>query len=89
MNLGIHPYHNNLTNTGVFLMLDVEARAEDRGHDGVGATGGKRISVGPVIVWYRKNIILRSTIKFPVFEHIRGTQVSHGTQWNFGIGVTF
>ena len=89
MNLGIHPYHNNLKDTGIFVMMDLEARAQDRGRNGAGVTGGKRLSIGPVLVWYRDNVMIRSEVKFPVYEKVRGTQVSHGTQWNFGIGVTF
>lgn len=89
LNLGIHPYHNNLTNTGIFLMVDLEARAEDRGVNGAGTTGGKRISVGPVLVWYRDNVMVRSEVKFPVYEDVRATQVSHGTQFNLGAGFTF
>lgn len=89
MNLGIHPYHNNRTNTGIFLMVDLEARSEARGVNGAGTTGGERVSVGPVIVWYRKNVMVRADVKFPVYEDVRGTQVSHGVQVSFGAGFTF
>ena len=60
VNLGLHPYHDNPTNTGVFVMLDVSARYEGRGKDGSGTTGGRRLSLGPVLVWYRNNLMLRS-----------------------------
>ena len=70
-------------------MMDLEARAQDRGHNGAGVTGGKRVSIGPVLVWYRNNVMIRSEVKFPVYEKVRGTQVSHGTQLNVSIGLTF
>ena len=89
VNLGIHPYHNNLTNTGVFVMVDVSARHEARGEDASGTTGGKRLSLGPVLVGYRNNLMLRSELKFPVYESVWGTQLSHGTEFQIGIGVTF
>ena len=89
MNIGIHPYHNNDTNTGIFLMMDLSARYEEKGRDTVGVTGGKRLSLGPVFVWYRNNLMVRSEIKFPVYEDVVGTQVSRGTEYNIGFGLTF
>ncbi len=89
MNLGLHPYHNNLTNTGVFVMLDVSARYEGRGRDTAGTTGGKRLSLGPVLVWYRDNLMIRAEMKLPVYEKVWGTQLSRGTEFSIGVGVTF
>ena len=89
MNVGLHPYHNNLSNTGVFVMLDVSARYEARGQDTAGTTGGKRLSLGPVLVWYRHNLMIRAEMKLPVYEKVWDTQLSHGTELNIGVGVTF
>ncbi len=89
MNLGIHPYHDNLRNMGVFLMGDVSARYEARGRGRDGTTGGKRISLGPVLVGYWRNLMLRAEVKFPVYEDVLGTQVGHGTEFNIGLGVAF
>ena len=88
-NVGIHPYHNNRYNMGIFLMGDLSARYEGRGTDTGGTTGGKRISLGPVLVGYWNNVMLRAEVKFPVYEDVSGTQVSRGIDFNIGIGVTF
>ncbi len=88
-NIGIHPFHNNRYNTGIFLMGDLSARYEGRGNDTAGTTGEKRISLGPVVVGYWNNLMLRGEVKFPVYQSVSGTQVSRGTEFNIGIGVTF
>ena len=89
VNIGVHPYHNNLHNAGIFVMGDLSARYEGRGNDTTGTTGGKRISLGPVLVGYWNNIMLRTEVKFPVYESVWGTQVGHGIDFNVGLGVTF
>ena len=89
MNVGIHPYHSNATNTGIFLMLDLSARKEALGQSTSGVTGGDRVSLGPVFVLYRNNIMFRSELKIPAFEDVKGTQISRGTEFNIGTGVTF
>ncbi len=89
VNVGVHPYHHNRYNTGIFLMGDLSARYEGRGNDTAGTTGGKRILVGPVLVTYWNNLMLRGEVKFPVYERVWGTQVSRGTEFNIGLGVAF
>ena len=89
VNIGIHPYHDNLHNLGIFLMADLSARYEGPGTDTIGTTGGKRLSLGPVLVGYWNNVMLRTEAKFPVYENVFGTQVSHGIDLNVGLGVTF
>lgn len=89
VNIGLHPYHNNLHNAGIFVMGDLSARYEGRGNDTAGTTGGKRISLGPVLVGYWNNLMLRAEVKFPVYESVSGTQVGHGIDFNVGLGVTF
>ena len=89
VNIGLHPYHSNETNSGIFLMWDVSTRYEDRGVDTGGTTGGTRISTGPVFVWYRGNIMFRAEYKIPAYEHVSGTQVSFGPELNIGLGITF
>ncbi len=89
VNIGVHPYHNNRYNMGLFVMGDLSARYEGRGNDTAGTTGGKRISLGPVLVGYWNNLMLRTEVKFPVYESVRGTQVGRGIDFNVGLGVTF
>ena len=89
VNVGIHPYHNNLRNLGIFVMSDLSMRYQGRGQDTAGPTGGKRISLGPILVGYWNNVMLRGEVKFSVYEDVWGTQLAHGTEFNIGIGVTF
>jgi len=89
VNIGLHPYHNNRYNMGIFVMGDLTARYESRGNDTAGTTGGKRISLGPVLVGYWNNLMLRAELKFPVYESVWATQVGRGIDLNVGLGVVF
>ncbi|CAM3310830.1 transporter [Shewanella violacea] len=89
INIGWHPYHDNLSNTGVFLMLDISARLEQKGQDSAGITGGKRVSAGPVFVWYRAGAMLRVEYKLPLYEDVEAIQVSYGDEFTLGIGLVF
>jgi len=89
LNVGLHPYHSNQTNTGIFLMVDVSARHEKRGVDLAGTTGGTCLSLGPVFVFYRQNVMFRAEYKYPVYERVFDSQVSFGPQWNVGFGLAF
>jgi len=93
-NIGWHPYHDNLKNQGVFLMVDLSARYQKRGLSsagigGAGITGGRRLSLGPVFVGYRKGVMFRAEYKYPVYEYLFDSQVSHGPEVNIGIGFVF
>jgi len=88
-NIGIHPFHNNETDSGMFIMLDASVRHELGGVDRAGDTGGTRLSLGPVIVLYRKNVMFRAEYKLPVYERRHGESVSYGQELNVGIGITF
>ena len=88
-NIGWHPYHDNQTNKGVFLMWDVSARYEKQGENSVGITGGKRLSTGPVFVYYQGGMMLRVEYKYPLYEDVFDTQISHGQEFNFGVGFVF
>ncbi len=87
--VGWHPYHDNLTNEGVFLMWDVSARYEKRGQSTAGVTGGKRLSSGPVFVYYKGGMMIRAEYKYPLYEDVLDTQVSYGHEFNVGIGFVF
>jgi hypothetical protein len=88
-NIGWHPYHNNLTNEGVFFMWDVSARYEKRGQSTAGVIGGKRVSSGPVFVYYKGGMMIRAEYKYPLYENVFDTQVSYGQELNVGIGLVF
>jgi hypothetical protein len=88
-NIGIHPYHDNLSNTGIFLMLDATIRYKQKGEDITGTTGGTRLMLGPVIVFYHEGMMARAELKLPAYENVEGTQVSFGPQFNIGVGFVF
>jgi hypothetical protein len=88
-NLGIHPYHDNARNLGGFVMLDFETRWQQRGVDTAGTTGRTRVTLGPVLVGYWNNLMLRAEAKFPVYEKVLGTQFAEPLRLNIGVGVTF
>lgn len=88
-NIGWHPYHDNMKNEGVFLMIDASLRYEGRGQDLIGTTGGSRLSMGPVFVYYRKGMMFRAEYKYPVYENLFDRQISRGSELNVGIGFVF
>lgn len=91
INLGYHPYHNNSTNSGIYIMWDISARHNKSAniHVKTTASGGKRIQTGPVLVLYQDNIMLRSEYKYPLYEKTNSISNSRGHELNIGIGMTF
>ena len=70
-------------------MLDLSARHERQGEDTAGITGGDRLSAGPVFVWYRGGMMLRAEYKTPLYENLKGVQLSRGNEFSIGIGFVF
>jgi len=91
VNLGYHPYHNNETNSGVFVMWDISARDNERPNQNTLTTftGGQRVHTGPVLVLYRENVMFRAEFKVPVYESVDGIANSRGNEVSIGLGVTF
>jgi len=91
VNVGIHPYHNDETNTGLFLMWDITARYHEEPTAGTltTASGGKRVHTGPIVVLYKDNIMFRTEYKYPLYENISGISNARGHEFNIGIGITF
>lgn len=89
VNIGVHPYHNNLKNQGLFLMLDLSGRYEREGRNLVGFTGGRQLNIGPVLVLYRGGVMFRAEYSLPVFESVEGTQLAKTRKFNIGIGFVF
>ena len=88
-NIGWHPWHNNLKNQGVFLMLDLTARYEKKGRDRFGTTGRRSLALGPVFVYYKEGTMFRIEYKYPVFDDVNEIQLAQGPQLNVGIGFAF
>ncbi len=91
VNLGYHPYHDNLTNTGIFVMWDITARHHGKPDAAIltTASGGDSLRTGPVLVGYRNSIMVRAEYKYPVYENKQTIGLSRGHEFTFGIGVTF
>jgi len=91
VNLGYHPYHNNDNNTGIFMMLDISARHNEKPNSVTltTASGGKRIQTGPVLMLYKDNIMLRAEYKFLAYEKINAVGLSRGNEFSAAIGITF
>lgn len=89
INWGVLPYHNNAANTGVWMMLDLQGRYQDRGSDADGTTGGLRFSAGPMVMFYKDNLMLHLQYTVPVYEQYNGSQVTYGHEVTAGIGVAF
>lgn len=88
-NVGWHPFHNNLKNQGIFVMLDVSARYQKQGQDSTGVTGRKFLSVGPVLVYYQGGTMFRAEYKYPIYEDVEDVQVATGPTLNIGVGFVF
>ena len=91
INIGLHPYHNDQINAGMFIMWDITARYNRTPNSATltTASGGKRVQTGPVLVLYKDNIMFRSEYKFLAYENTRNVSVSRGQKLNIGIGFTF
>ena len=91
LNLGYHPYHNDETNSGAFIMWDVTARYNDDPNAAnlTTASGGQRVQTGPLVVLYKDNIMFRGEYKHPLYEKTSGITNSRGPEFNIGIGITF
>jgi hypothetical protein len=89
INWGYHPYHDNESNKGVFVMLDVLGRYKEKGLYLKNITGGLGLYSGPILVLYKENIMFRSSFNLPIYENLNGQQFSRGTLFNLGIGLVF
>jgi len=91
VNVGLHPWHSNETDSGVFLLWDVSARHEDapNGRNLTTAAGGNRVQTGPVFIYYLDNFMVRGEYKFLAYEHVDGTGLSRGEQYSMAVGFTF
>ncbi len=91
VNLGYHPYHDDDTNSGAFIMWDVTARHNEdpSSRNLTTASGGSRVHSGPLLVLYKDNVMFRTEYKHPVYENTSSISNSRGPEFNIGIGITF
>ncbi len=90
-NVGIHPWHDNDTNSGIFLMWDISAHHEEAPNalNLTTASGGDRVQTGPVFVYYRQNFMARAEYKLLAYERVVGTSISRGNEFSLAVGFTF
>lgn len=91
INVGLHPWHDNDKNTGLFTMWDITAL-----HSGAPnssnltlATGGDRVQTGPVLVYYRQSFMARAEFKLLAYERVDGFSVSRGNEFSIALGYVF
>ncbi len=91
INIGLHPWHSNETDTGVFLLWDVSAHHEEppNTRNRTTASGGDRVHTGPVLVVYRDNLMIRAEYKFVAYENADRFGLSRGSEVSIAVGLTF
>jgi hypothetical protein len=91
INVGLHPWHSNETDSGVFLLWDVSAYHEEPPDPGnlTTAAGGDRVQTGPVLIYYWDNLMVRGEYKFLAYEDVDGIGLSRGDEFSIAIGFTF
>jgi len=85
VNLGWHPFHNNQKNQGLFIMWDVSGRIKLNRDD----SDSQRLFTGPQFVVYKKNIMARTVLKYPVYENQDEQKIATGIIFQTGIGFVF
>ena len=92
VDLGLHPYHDNSHNMGIFVLLGVNGRyhRHDTLSDALASnTGGTLLEVVPTLVLYRDNVMLRCQYHVPVFTHLNGIQLAPTSGFQLGIGIVY
>lgn len=91
INVGLHPWHDNDSNSGIFALWDITARhnAAPNALNLTTASGGDRVHTGPVFVYYRAGFMLRAEFKLLAYERVDGVSLSRGNEYSVGIGFAF
>lgn len=84
---GYHVYAWPEQQAGFFLIPQIEVMWEGSGRDLDGTTGGMMVHAGPAIKLYRGNYLAYLEAEFPIYERVKGTDLSEGTHFHVGIGV--
>ncbi len=91
VNVGLHPWHDNDTNAGIFTLWDISAVHADAPNslNLTSAAGGNRVQTGPVLVYYRNNFMVRAELKMLAYERVDGISASRGNEYSLAFGLTF
>lgn len=91
INVGLHPWHDNDTNAGIFTMWDVTAvhNSAPNAANLTLASGGDRVSTGPVLVYYHQSFMARAEFKLLAYERVDGLSLSRGNEFSIALGYVF
>ena len=89
VNLGFKLFHDDESNTCVFLMCVLTARSQEAGDALTGAYAGKSVHTGPVFVWYKDALMLRAEWKISAYEEREGLGIARGDRFELGLGLSF
>lgn len=91
VNVGLHPWHDNDTNTGIFTLWDISAHHEDAPNslNLTTASGGDRVQTGPVFIYYQNNFMVRAEFKLLAYERVEGISSSRGNEYSLAFGIAF
>ncbi len=91
VNVGLHPWHDNDENTGLFALWDVSVRHDDapNAQNLTTASGGDRVQTGPVLVYYRDSFMVRAEFKLLAYERVDGLGTSRGNEFSLAVGFAF
>ncbi len=91
VNVGLHPWHDNDKNAGIFALWDISAHHDEAPNslNLTTASGGDRVHTGPVFIYYRDNFMVRAEIKMLAYERVEGISTSRGNEYSLAIGFTF
>lgn len=91
INVGLHPWHDNDNNSGLFTLWDISARHEDapNAQNLTLASGGDRVQTGPVLMYYRNGFMARAEVRFLAYERVDGISLSRGNEFSLAFGFVF
>jgi len=91
VNVGLHPWHDNDNNSGLFALWDISARHDDEpnAQNLTTASGGDRVQTGPVLMYYRQSFMARAEVKLLAYERVDGIRASRGNEFSIAVGFTF
>ncbi len=91
VNVGLHPWHDNDKNVGIFTLWDISAHHENKPNslNRTTASGGERVHTGPVFIYYRNSLMVRTEYKYLAHEHVDGISSSRGNEFSVALGYAF
>ena len=90
INFGLQPYHNTEKELGIFTLIDISYRnfKNPNAYALTTSSGGERLQIGPVIIFFKGNYMLRMEYKSLVQEKIKGISNSRGNELLVSFGFT-